>query len=66
MALSTLLAGAFTVGETFADPGGWKAAGLVASWAVPLLVLAMLAWYRPGWAAPACVVLTVALIGVSA
>lgn len=30
MALSTFVFGAFITGGTFADPGGWKAAGLVA------------------------------------
>ena len=65
MALSTLIAGIFIVGETFSDPGGWKAAGLVAAWAVPLAVLAALAWYRPGWAGPVFAVLTAVVIGVS-
>lgn len=65
MVLSTLIAGMFIVGETFTDPGGWKAAGLVAAWAVPLAVLAALAWYRPGWAVPVCIVVTGALIGIS-
>ena len=27
MALSAFVVGAFIIGETFADPGGWKAAG---------------------------------------
>ncbi len=31
MALSTFVFGAFITGDTFADPGGWKAAGLVAA-----------------------------------
>jgi hypothetical protein len=65
MVLSTFLAGAFVVGETLSDPGGWKAAGLVAAWAVPLFALAMLAWYRPGWAVPVFAVLTAAVIGAS-
>ncbi len=65
MALSTLAAAVFIVGETFTDPGGWRAAGLVAAWAVPLAVLAALAWYRPGWAVPVFAVLTAAVIGVS-
>lgn len=38
----------FVVGETFDDPGGWAAAGWVACWLVPLLVLAGAAWWRPG------------------
>ena len=36
MALITFFFGAFIVGETFTDPGGWEAAGLVALWVVPL------------------------------
>ena len=64
MTLSTCIAAIFIIGETFTDPGGWKAAGLVAAWAVPLVVLAALAWFRPGWAVPGCAVLTGALIGI--
>ena len=65
MALSSFTAGAFIVGETFGDPGGWKAVGLVAAWAVPLVVLVVLAWYRPTWAVPVFAVLTAAVIGMS-
>ncbi len=65
MALSTLIAAIFIVGDTFTAPGGWKAAGLVAAWAVPLAVLVALAWYRPGWAVPVFAVLTAAVIGMS-
>lgn len=35
------------IGETLMDPGGWRATGLVAALAVPLVVLAGLAWTRP-------------------
>lgn len=65
IALSTLIAAIFIVGETVTDPGGWKAAGLVAAWAVPLAVVAALAWYQPGWAIPVFAVLTAAVIGMS-
>ncbi len=65
MALSTFFFGAFVIGDTFADPGGWKAAGLVAAWAVPLAGLAALSWLRPGWAVYALAVLSAAVIGVS-
>ncbi len=65
MALSTVLFGAFVVGETFADPGGWKAAGLVAAWAVPLAVLAAISWFRPRWAVYVLAVFSAAVIGVS-
>jgi len=65
MALSTLFFGTFIVGDTFADPGGWKAAGLVAAWAVPLAGLTALSWFRPGWAIYVFAVLTAVVIGVS-
>jgi len=65
MALSTLFFGAFIIGDTFADPGGWKAAGLVAAWAVPLAGLTALSWFRPGWAVYVFAVLAAAVIGVS-
>jgi hypothetical protein len=65
MALSTFFFGAFIIGDTFVDPGGWKAAGLVSAWAVPLGGLAALSWFRPGWAVYVFAVLTAAVIGVS-
>lgn len=65
MALATLFFGLFVVGDTFADPGGWTAAGLVAAWAAPLAGLAALAWYRPGLAVRVFAVLTMALAGMS-
>lgn len=45
-AFSTFLA-LFIVGETFADPGGWRAVGYVGTWALPVTVLLWLAWFRP-------------------
>ena len=65
MAVSAFFFGAFLVGDTFADPGGWKAAGLVAAWAVPLAGLTALSWLRPGWAIYVLAALTAAVIGVS-
>jgi hypothetical protein len=47
MAVFAVLVGAFVIGETLDDPGGWRAVGLVAAWLVPLAVLAALAWRRP-------------------
>jgi len=38
---------AFVIGDTLSDPGGWLALGLIASWLVPMLAFAALAWYRP-------------------
>jgi hypothetical protein len=65
MAVSTLFFGLFVVGETFTDPGGWKALRLVSAWAVPLAAMAAIAWLRPDWAVWAFAVLIAALIGVS-
>jgi hypothetical protein len=65
MALITFFFGAFIVGETFTDPGGWEAAGLVALWAVPLVGGALVAWYRPDRAVRIFGVLIAAVIGMS-
>jgi len=59
--LSTL----FVVGETFDDPGGWAAVGLVALWVVPLTALIGLAAWRPDVAVRVdAVVATVAGVGI--
>lgn len=65
MAFITAFLGLFVVGETFTDPGGWKALGLVAAWAVPLAALAGMARYRPWWATCLFTVLIGAVIGAS-
>ena len=65
MAFITAFFGLFIVGETFTDPGGWQALGLVAAWAVPLTALAAAAWWRPGWAIRLFTVLIGVVIGVS-
>ncbi len=64
-AFVTVVFGLFVVGETFADPGGWKALGLVVAWAVPLAALAAAAWYRPDWATRMFAALIAAVIAVS-
>jgi len=64
MALFTLFLGAFIVGDTFSDPGGWTAFGYVATWAVPIAVLAALAWFRPSLATIVLAVLLVGLFGM--
>ena len=50
MAVTTVVFGAFVVGDTVTDPGGWAAVGLIALWAVPMAALCALAWLRPDWA----------------
>jgi hypothetical protein len=54
----------FAVGETFTDPGGWQALGLVALWLVPLGVLLALAWLRPAEAQIVLELLTAVWVGV--
>jgi hypothetical protein len=39
--------GLFVVGETFTDPGGWRAVVLVATWSVPLALSCLVAWRWP-------------------
>jgi cytochrome bd-type quinol oxidase subunit 2 len=38
-AIFTVVGAAWLAAEAFTDPGGWKAAGLVAMWLLPLAVL---------------------------
>ncbi len=65
MALFTAFFGAFVIGDTFNDPGGWQAAGLVALWVAPLVALAAFTWYRPDWAISLFIVLIAVAIGMS-
>jgi len=51
-------------GETMSDPGGWVGGGLVASWLVPLIALAIVAWRRPSLAAMVLVALAVAIVAM--
>ncbi len=60
-----VVAALFIGGETFDDPAGWPAVGLVASWAVPLLVLAAIAWYWPGAATLVLAVATAVTLALS-
>ena len=55
----------FIAGETFADPGGWKGAGLVALWLVPAVALSLWAWFRPDPAGDALEVLVVLTVGLA-
>lgn len=49
----------FAAGSAIDDPGGWAGLALIASWAVPLVVLAVLAAARPQKAT-----LVLALVGI--
>lgn len=59
-----LFFGAFLIGESFADPGGWAAVRLTATWLVPLVAVSALAWYKPGPAMPVLWTLTVAAVAL--
>lgn len=65
MALTSVFFGAFLVGETLSDPGGWTAVLLITAWAVPLVALCALAWWRPRVAQRVLGVLTGVLIAAS-
>jgi hypothetical protein len=54
----------FVVGEMFTDPGGLQAAGLVAAWFVPLIVIMVLAWTKPAWGVPTLATLTAAAVAL--
>lgn len=41
----------FVSAEILTDPGGWPGLGIVVGWVLPMLVLAALALWRPGWSA---------------
>ena len=60
------LGGLFVAGETFADPGGWAAVGLVLAWVVPLALLSVLAWRRPALAQPVLLALVVVVVAYCA
>jgi hypothetical protein len=64
MALFGSFFGLFVVGETIMDPGGWNAVGLIASWFIPLVAIAALAWFRPRWGIPVVAALMVASIAL--
>jgi len=64
MGLFSAFIGLFIVGETFADPGGWEAAGYVMLWFAPLVLLGVLAWVRPAWAIVVFAVLVAGLFAL--
>lgn len=62
MAVFVIVFGVFLAGETFMDSGAVPAPWLILTWLAPLVLLAALAWLRPGWATPVLAVLTAALV----
>ena len=51
------------IGDLVADPGGWRAAGLIAAFVVPLVGLAALAFYWPAVAVRILAVLSLLPVG---
>ncbi|KRE77402.1 hypothetical protein [Arthrobacter sp. Soil763] len=64
MTVFTVFAGAFIGGYAMEAPGGSAGLLMVLAWAVPMLVLAVLAWLWPAATAPLLMALTAALIAV--
>lgn len=60
-ALGTL----FIAGETFSDPGGLKALGFVALWAIPMVAFSLLGWSLPGVARVTFIVVTALIVASS-
>lgn len=65
LAAFSLLAGLFTAGEAFGEPGGAAAVLMVLSWSVPALLLVLLALFAPRWAAWVLAGLTAVMVVVS-
>ncbi|TCC20574.1 hypothetical protein [Kribbella sindirgiensis] len=65
MAVFTVVGALWIAAEAFADPGGWPAAGLTATWLVPLIGLSIVAWQRIAWTTVMLGALTAAAIGLS-
>lgn len=65
IAVSTFVGAVWIAAETFTDPGGWRGAGLVAMWLVPLVALSAIAWYRVAWATVLLGPLTAVVIALS-
>jgi hypothetical protein len=64
MAVFTVVGAAWIAAEASADSGGWQAAGLVATWLVPLAVLLAVSWYRTDFAVVLLSALTAVAVGI--
>jgi hypothetical protein len=65
VACTTVVIGLFILGETFSDPGGWRAVGLTALWLLPLLGLGAAAWLWPNQTAPVLIAATGLVVAVN-
>jgi hypothetical protein len=62
MAVFTVLAGVFIAGYALQDPGGNTGLLITATWVVPMLILAVSAWFWPAPTAPLLLALTASFI----
>ena len=62
MAVFTVLGGAFIAGNALQDPGGNTGLLITATWVVPMLILAVSAWFWPAPTAPLLLALTASFI----
>ncbi|WP_346960562.1 hypothetical protein [uncultured Arthrobacter sp.] len=64
MAVFTVFGGAFIGGYALEEPGGSAGLMMILTWAAPMLVLAVLAWFWPAGTAPLLVALTAAFVAL--
>jgi hypothetical protein len=62
MAVFTVLAGIVIVGDSLQNPGGTAAMLITLAWVVPMLILAVSAWFWPAATAPMLLALSSAFI----
>ena len=62
MAVFTVLGGTFIAGNALQDPGGTTGLLITATWVVPMLILAVSAWFWPAPTAPLLLALTASFI----
>lgn len=62
MAVFTVLAGVFIAGNALQDPGGNTGLLITAAWVLPMLILAVAAWFWPAPTAPLLLALTASFI----
>ncbi len=64
--LFTLVGAPWIAAGAVGDAGGWAAAGRIAAWLVPPVVLLAIVWYRAAWATALLGALAAAAVGASA
>lgn len=65
MLATATVGGLWVIGESLADPGGWPGLALVSTWLAPMVLVSVLAWWRPATAEPVLGTVTAGFVGVS-